>query len=87
MSHPCHYNDEWFRNERTPGFQHKVLLFAQKYAVCSVRVWPSGNSGKKIRANLAFALLLCYIPYQYRQWSHPFAFKASGYLILKEEQA
>jgi hypothetical protein len=46
-----------------------------------------GNCHKKTRAKLAFVLLLCYIRYQYRKLSHPFAFKASGYLILKEEQA
>jgi len=42
---------------------------------------------KKISAKLAFVLLLCYIRYQYLTLQHPFAFKASGYLILKEEQA
>ena len=42
---------------------------------------------KKIWAKLAFVLLLCYIRYQYLTLQHPFAFKASGYLILKEEQA
>jgi hypothetical protein len=46
-----------------------------------------GGSRRKTRAKLAFVLFLCYIRYQYRTLSNPFAFKASGYLILKEEQA
>ena len=45
------------------------------------------STDNKIWARLAFVRLLCYIRYQYRTLQHPFAFKASGYLILKEEQA